>query len=279
MPEETLARLPLKLPAQRSGRLYEQNCTAIPVGMALAQSWNPAAVEVCGDVVGDEMERFGVHLWLAPALNIHRLPLCGRNFEYYSEDPLLSGRIAAAITRGVQAHPGCGVTIKHFCANNQETLRMHSNSVVSPRALRDIYLKGFELAIRESLPAALMTSYNLVNGEHTSQRPDLLETLLRQEWGYQGLVMSDWVIAGMQGDGHKHPDACASGCIRAGNDLMMPGGPGDKANLLAAVNDPNARYPVTRADLEHCAARVAAAAIQLAAAHRPPDAPVSVGTT
>ena len=124
-----------------------------------------------------------------------------------------------------------------------------------------------------------MTSYNLVNGEHTSQRPDLLETLLRQEWGYQGLVMSDWVIAGMQGDGHKHPDACASGCIRAGNDLMMPGGPGDKANLLAAVNDPNARYPVTRADLEHCAARVAAAAIQLAAAHRPPDAPVSVGTT
>ena len=194
MPEETLARLPLKLPAQRSGRLYEQNCTAIPVGMALA-------------------------------------------------------------------------------------LRMHSNSVVSPRALRDIYLKGFELAIRESLPAALMTSYNLVNGEHTSQRPDLLETLLRQEWGYQGLVMSDWVIAGMQGDGHKHPDACASGCIRAGNDLMMPGGPGDKANLLAAVNDPNARYPVTRADLEHCAARVAAAAIQLAAAHRPPDAPVSVGTT
>ena len=279
MPEETLARLPLKLPAQRSGRLYEQNCTAIPVGMALAQSWNPAAVEVCGDVVGDEMERFGVHLWLAPALNIHRLPLCGRNFEYYSEDPLLSGRIAAAITRGVQAHPGCGVTIKHFCANNQETLRMHSNSVVSPRALRDIYLKGFELAIRDSLPAALMTSYNLVNGEHTSQRPDLLETLLRQEWGYQGLVMSDWVIAGMQGDGHKHPDACASGCIRAGNDLMMPGGPGDKANLLAAVNDPNARYPVTRADLERCAARVAAAAIQLAAAHRPPDAPVSVGTT
>ena len=120
------------------------------------------------DVVGAEMERFGIHLWLAPALNIYRTIRCGRNFEYYSEDPLVSGKMAAGVTRGVQKHPGCGVTIKHFAANNQETNRYNSNSIVSERAMREIYLKGFEIAIREGDPAAVMTSYNLLNGVHTS---------------------------------------------------------------------------------------------------------------
>ena len=261
-------------PSALTGPVYEQPCTAIPIGTALAQSWDPAVAEACGDLVGKEMERFGVHLWLAPAMNIHRSPLCGRNFEYYSEDPLLTGRTAAALTRGVQKHPGCGVTLKHFCCNNQETNRMHSNSQVSPRALRELYLKGFAIAVREAAPAAIMTSYNLLNGEHTSQRADLMEELLRKEWGYRGLVMTDWVIAGMTADGKKYPMACASGTIRAGNDLMMPGSPADQNDLLTALRDPAVRYPLTRANLERCGARIVETARRLAAAHAPKAAPV-----
>lgn len=256
------------------GPLYEQPCTAIPIGTALAQSWDPAVVEACGDLVGDEMERLGVHLWLAPALNLHRSPLCGRNFEYYSEDPLLSGRTTAAMTRGVQKHPGCGVTLKHFCCNNQETNRMHSNSQVSPRALRELYLKGFAIAVREAAPAAIMTSYNLLNGEHTSQRADLMEELLRKEWGYRGLVMTDWVISSFSPDGQRYPGACASGTIGAGNDLMMPGSPADRDDLLTALRAPSVRYPLTRARLERCGARIVETARRLAAAHAPKAAPI-----
>ena len=256
------------------GPVYEQPCTAIPIGTALAQSWDPAVVEACGDLVGDEMERLGVHLWLAPALNLHRSPLCGRNFEYYSEDPLLSGRTTAAMTRGVQKHPGCGVTLKHFCCNNQETNRMHSNSQVSPRALRELYLKGFAIAVREAAPAAIMTSYNLLNGEHTSQRADLMEELLRKEWGYRGLVMTDWVIPSFSPDGQRYPGACASGTIGAGNDLMMPGSPADRDDLLTALQAPSVRYPLTRARLERCGARIVETARRLAAAHAPKAAPI-----
>ena len=256
------------------GPVYEQPCTAIPIGTALAQSWDPAVVEACGDLVGDEMERLGVHLWLAPALNLHRSPLCGRNFEYYSEDPLLSGRTTAAMTRGVQKHPGCGVTLKHFCCNNQETNRMHSNSQVSPRALRELYLKGFAIAVREAAPAAIMTSYNLLNGEHTSQRADLMEELLRKEWGYCGLVMTDWVISSFSPDGQRYPGACASGTIGAGNDLMMPGSPADRDDLLTALRAPSVRYPLTRARLERCGARIVETARRLAAAHAPKAAPI-----
>ncbi len=256
------------------GPVYDQPCTAIPIGTALAQSWDPAVVEACGDLVGDEMERLGVHLWLAPALNLHRSPLCGRNFEYYSEDPLLSGRTTAAMTRGVQKHPGCGVTLKHFCCNNQETNRMHSNSQVSPRALRELYLKGFAIAVREAAPAAIMTSYNLLNGEHTSQRADLMEELLRKEWGYRGLVMTDWVISSFSPDGQRYPGACASGTIGAGNDLMMPGSPADRDDLLTALRAPSVRYPLTRARLERCGARIVETARRLAAAHAPKAAPI-----
>ena len=173
------------------GPVKEQYCTAIPIGTAIAQSWNTALAERFGDIVGDEMERFGIHLWLAPALNIHRDIRCGRNFEYFSEDPLISGKMAAAITHGVQKHHGRGVTIKHFAVNNQEYNRTANNSQVSERALREIYLRGFEICVKESQPHALMTSYNLLNGTHTSERSDLITDVLRAEWGYQGIVMTD----------------------------------------------------------------------------------------
>lgn len=241
---------------KRNGTIHEQYCTAIPIGTALAQSWSGMVCEECGDVVAAELERFGVHIWLAPAMNIHRFPLCGRNFEYYSEDPLISGKMAAAITKGVQKHPGCGVSIKHFCCNNQETNRMHSNTIVSQRALRDIYLKGFRIVVDEADPATIMSSYNLLNGEHTSQRYDLLETLLREEWGYKGIVMSDWVSGNINKPDDKYPGACASGAIKAGNDIMMPGTPGHHQDLLNALDNPDATYPITRADLEKCAARM-----------------------
>lgn len=242
---------------QRHGEILHQYCSAIPIGTALAQSFNLDLCRQCGDLVGEEMERFGVHLWLAPALNIHRSPLCGRNFEYYSEDPLISGQVAAAITQGVQKHPGRGTTIKHFCCNNQETNRMRSNSIVSERALRDIYLKGFEICVKESQPYALMTSYNLLNGEHTSERRDLIMTCLRGEWGYRGMVMTDWVIPYMASAlPGRHPVACASGSIRAGNDIHMPGSPLDYTDLRQALDNPQAPYPITREDLETCAARI-----------------------
>lgn len=264
LPEGMLAYLGFgKEQPVRNGTIHEQYCTAIPIGTALAQSWNEIVCEECGDIAADEMERFGVHIWLAPAMNIHRFPLCGRNFEYYSEDPLISGKMAAGITRGVQKHPGCGVSIKHFCCNNQETNRMHSNTIVSQRALRDIYLKGFRIVVDEADPATIMSSYNLLNGEHTSQRYDLLETLLRQEWGYKGIVMSDWVSGNINKPDDKYPGACASGAIKAGNDIMMPGTPGHHQDLLNALDNPEATYPITRADLEKCGARMIALAKRL----------------
>ena len=257
LPEHMLAYLGFgKEQPQRHGEIRDQYCTAIPIGTALAQSWSEEVCEVCGDLVAAEMERFGVHIWLAPAMNIHRLPLCGRNFEYYSEDPLISGKMAAGITKGVQKHPGRGVSVKHFCCNNQETNRMHSNTVVSQRALRDIYLKGFRIVVDEAEPATIMSSYNLLNGEHTSQRYDLLEMILRQEWGYKGIVMSDWVSGNINKPDDKYPGACASGAIKAGNDIMMPGTEGHQKDLLNALNNSNAAYPITRADLEKCAARM-----------------------
>ena len=217
------------------GEIFEQYCTAIPVGTALAQSWNTDLAELCGDIVGDEMERFHVQLWLAPALNIHRDIRCGRNYEYYSEDPLISGKIAAAVTKGVQKHPGCGVTVKHFAANNQETNRYTSNSQVSERAMRELYLKGFEIAVRDSQPVALMTSYNLLNGVHTSERRDLIEDILRAEFGFRGVVMTDWVVSGMYFGKHKYPAPNAAKTAAAGNDLFMPGCKGDFKAMMKGL--------------------------------------------
>lgn len=219
-----------------AGPVKEQYCTAIPIGTAIAQSWNISLAEELGDLVGDEMERFGIHLWLAPALNIHRDIRCGRNFEYFSEDPLISGKFAAAITRGVQRHPGCGTTIKHFAVNNQEYNRTGSNSQVSGRAMREIYLRGFEICVKESQPHALMTSYNLLNGTHTSERRDLIMDILRAEWGYQGIVMTDWVVAGMKQVQHPRYRNALSDCVAAaGGDLFMPGCKGDVKNIMTAL--------------------------------------------
>lgn len=209
--------------------------TAIPIGTAIAQSWNPDFARMCGDIVGDEMERMNVDLWLAPALNIHRDIRCGRNFEYFSEDPLISGVFAAAITQGVQTHHGRGTTIKHFAVNNQEYNRYNNNSVVSERAMREIYLKGFEICIRESHPRALMTSYNLLNGCHTSEHKGLITDILRCEFGYDGLVMTDWVIAMLSNNKTAYPGADAGRAAVSGGDLFMPGCKADADHVRSAL--------------------------------------------
>lgn len=255
------AMAPKPTEEEEKAPIHYAYCTAIPIGTALAQSFNTEMCETLGDLVGKEMEQFGVHLWLAPAMNIQRSPLCGRNFEYYSEDPVVGGRIAAAITNGVQKHKGCGTTIKHFALNNQETNRMASNSIVSERALREIYLRTFEICIRESAPAAVMSSYNLVNGEHANNSKDIQTHVLRDEWGYEGAVMTDWyavggMIAAAGGRENKHPAGLASGCIHAGNDLVMPGMAADFEEMLSAVDNPEAKYPITRAELQVTAKRV-----------------------
>ena len=260
----------LKLISGRSkppkGAVIEhQYCTAIPIGTALAQSWNTDLVKRCGDIVGAEMERFGIHLWLAPALNIHRSILCGRNFEYFSEDPLISGSMAAALTEGVQSHPGCGVTIKHYASNNQETNRYGNNSLVSERAMREIYLRGFEICVRNAHPAAVMTSYNLLNGVHTAQRRDLIQDILRSEFGFDGLVMTDWVVGAMMNrKADRHPAVVQHLTAAAGSDLFMPGSSADYKDILSAVKS----GALSRKQLEITATRLLRAGRKLAGARQ-----------
>ena len=218
--------------------VIEQYCTAIPIATAIAQSWNTEFAGICGDIVGSEMDIFGIDLWLAPALNIHRNILCGRNFEYFSEDPLISGKFAAALTKAVQKHPGRGVTIKHYAANNQETNRYASNSIVSERALREIYLRGFGICVREADPVSVMTSYNLLNGVHTSESRALTE-ILRSEYGFDGLIMTDWVLGGgiLLAKGSKYGTPDAAKVAAAGCSLFMPGGKRDYKQIIAGLKD------------------------------------------
>ena len=223
---------------------YYQYCTMIPVATALASSWNLDLIERLGRLVGEEMEEFGVNLWLAPGMNIHRNPLCGRNFEYYSEDPLVTGLCAAADTKGVQSIDGKGVTIKHFACNNQEDNRMFSNSHVSVRALRDIYLRGFELAVKMAQPFCVMTSYNLLNGIHTANNYELIQNVLRDEWDYEGLVMTDWFSSfedveflGYDEKKIKYPPAFSRLCVYAGCDMQMPGCAKNARDIVTAVNN------------------------------------------
>lgn len=226
--------------------IKEHMATMIPIGTAIAQSFNLDLAKSYGDIVGTEMEMFGIQLWLAPALNIHRSILCGRNFEYYSEDPLVAGLTAAAITNGVQLHKGCAVTIKHFAANNAETNRYCNNSQVSERAMREIYLRGFETCIKLSKPRALMTSYNLLNGIHTSEHRGLIEDVLRREFAFDGIVMTDWVMTVMSSKNSLYRNALSDQVPMAGGDLFMPGCKADYERLLKAVKEKT----VTREQLE-----------------------------
>lgn len=227
---------------------YYQYCTAFPVGTALAQTWDQALMKEFGEAVAVEMEEFHIDLWLAPGMNIHRNPLCGRNFEYYSEDPLFSGVMAAAVTSGVQSRAGCGVTIKHFACNNQEDNRMGVDVCVSERTLREIYFRGFEIAVKQSAPAAIMSSYNLINGVHAANSRDICTVVAREEWGFDGVIMSDWNTT-VPEDGSV-PWKCAA----AGNDIIMPGNPRDDENIREAY----AQGKLSEEDIRSCAGRIIA---------------------
>lgn len=227
---------------------YYQYCTAFPVGTALAQTWNLELMHEFGRAIAVEMEEFHVDLWLAPGMNIHRNPLCGRNFEYFSEDPLLSGMIAAAVTSGVQGNGTCGVTIKHFACNNQEDNRMGVNVCISERALREIYFRGFEIAVKEGAPVAMMSSYNCVNGIHAANSRDLCQTVARDEWGFEGVIMSDWNTT-VPEDG-----SVPWQCIAAGNDLIMPGNPNDGEDIRKAY----AQGKLSETAIRNCAGRILA---------------------
>ena len=231
-------------PQEKRGTTYYQFCTAIPVGTLLAQSWDVELIKRVGEMIGHEMELFNVTLWLAPGMNIHRNPLCGRNFEYYSEDPLIAGTMAAAMTLGVQKVPGCGTTIKHFACNNQEDNRMGSDSILSERALREIYLKGFEIAVKDAQPMSIMTSYNLINGVHAANCYDTCTKAARDEWGFAGAIMTDWTTTNVQIQG----ECTAAGCMRAGNDMVMPGLPEDHENIKKELADGT----LTMAELKRC---------------------------
>lgn len=228
------------------GESYYQYCTAIPVGVSVAQTWNEEIVRSLGQIVGEEMIWLGITLWLAPGMNIHRNPLCGRNFEYYAEDPVLSGKIAAAMTMGVQVNPGIGTTIKHFAGNNLEDNRVKNNSVINEKTLREIYLRGFEIAVKESQPMAVMTSYNKINRVHSANNHDLCMKVLRNEWGFKGLVMTDWLTT------RQYPYSTAAGCMRAGNDLVMPGELIDVDSIKESLADGS--LDVT--DLKKCITRL-----------------------
>lgn len=220
--------------------------TAFPCATLLACTWNEELVEQVGAAGAMEAKENNLGIWLTPAMNIHRSPLCGRNFEYYSEDPLLAGKMGAAMVRGIQSVK-IAASVKHFACNNKETNRQNSDSRVSERALREIYLKGFEITVKEADPWTVMSAYNMVNGKRASENKELLTGILREEWGFRGMVTTDWWNFAEQANE-----------IKAGNDVKM--GCGYPERVMAAME----RGELTRADLEACAARVLGMILKLA---------------
>ena len=230
----------LRIAPKRKGDSLTYYCTGFPVGILLASTWNDEIIYNVGAAIGQEVKEYGVDVLLAPGVNIVRNPLCGRNFEYYSEDPLLAGKTAVAMINGVESN-GVGTSLKHLAVNNQEINRLANDSRLSMRALREIYLRNFEIAVKESQPWTIMTSYNYINGRHASEDPGLLEEILRKEWGFEGLVMTDW---------NAGYDAAAQ--IAAGNDLLMPGKYFQYEAIVEAVRSGK----LAEADLDKCVQRL-----------------------